>query len=364
MRFLLPFAIVPGIVSACTTPPAPTCTGDVIVLAEAPDFSASTLGTLSLESGVATMQKQNSSLQDPVLATSGLQHFVIARKTNVIYALDGCANSIASYSALSQDEITAGLDANPQDVAVDDTGAIWIARFHLPSLLITSPLQAVDLSKFDSDGNPDMSSVKIVGKNAFIALERLTQVGVNLVSQQTSQVVVLDTDTKLLVKTIDLAGHNPFGQMVLSDGKIWLAEPGNFNDAAETAAGIETIDPLTMDHALVVPETALGASAVEVAANATCAAAIVADSTPLNATSLVSFSVDGTNLSKPAISTPNFSLRGLLWTNETPSRLLVGDATNAGGTFYVHVYTADANCALTQVELWAMPNMPALAFAD
>ena len=344
--------------AACYSPPPPTCAGDVIVLAEAPDFSASTIGTLSPATGVVTMQSGGTSLQDPVLATSGLQHFVISRKTNVIYALDGCANSGAQWSALSPGDT----DANPQDVAVDSNGALWIARLALPTLLITSPLQTVDLSQFDSDANPDMSSVKIVGKSAFVALSRLNPYPE---SHQTSQVIVLDTDTKQLVKTIDLAGHNPFGPMVVSAGKIWLAEPGNFDDATESAAGIETIDPQTMDHTLVVAETTLGASVAEVSANVSCAAAIVADSTASNATSLVSFSVDGSNLSKPVLSTPNFSLRGLLWTNESPPRLLVGDATNEGGTFSVHVFSADPQtCALTKVTDFAMPNMPALAFAD
>ncbi|HEX4513079.1 MAG TPA: hypothetical protein VH054_06065, partial [Polyangiaceae bacterium] len=307
--------------------------------------------------------------QDPVLATSQLRHFVISRKTNVIYELDGCASPTKQYSALTVDEVSALADADPQDVAVDSNGALWIARFDLPSILITSPLQTIDLSAFDADGRPDMSSVKIIGHHAFVALERLTVVGQNFVSQQPSQVAVLDTDTKELVKTITLVGRNPFGQMVVSPEtgptKIWLAEPGNFSDAGETAAGIETIDPLTFASTLVVSETALGASAVEVAANASCAAAIVADATTENATSLVSFSLDGTNLSKPVLSTPNFSLRGLLWTNETPARLLVGDATNSGGNFFVHVFSADPQtCALTKVADWAMPNMPALAFAD
>ncbi len=346
-----------ALATACYSPPPPTCTADVIVLAEAPDFSASELGTLSIATGVASMQS-GSLLQDPVLATSGLQHFVISRKTNVIYEIDGCANTGKQYSALAAGDT----DANPQDVAVDSNGALWIARCDHPSLLITSPLQTIDLSTFDSDGIPDMSSVKIVGNHAFVALERLNPYPQ---SQQASQVVVLDTDTKQLVKTITLAGRNPFGQMRVSAGKIWLAEPGNFSDANETEAGVETIDPLTFDSKLVVPETTLGASVVEVAANVSCAAAIVADATPENATSLVSFSIDGTNLSQPVLSTPNFLLRGLLWTQDTPPRLLVGDATNSGGTFFVHVFSADTQtCALTKVADWAMPNMPALAFAD
>ena len=208
-----------------------------------------------------------------------------------------------------------------------------------------------------------MSSVKIVGNRR--VRRALAAEPVSDVRNRRRRSSCSTRRTQTLVKTIDLAGHNPFGQMVVAAGKLWLAEPGNFTDAAETAAGIETIDPLTMDHTLVVGETTLGASAVQVAASVTCAAAIVADSTPANATSLVSFSPDGTNLSKPVLSTPGFSLRGLMWTNDTPPRLLVGDATNTGGTFYVHVFSAaPQTCALTKVADWAMPNMPALAFAD
>jgi len=145
-----------------------------------------------------------------------------------------------------------------------------------------------------------------------------------------------------------------------------FSAPGNFNDATESAAGVETIDPITMDHTIVMAETAVGGSVAEVAANVSCGAAIVADASTQNATSLVSFAVDGSHLSAAVLSTPGFSLRGLLWTNETPPRLLVGDATNSGGTFYVHVFSADAQtCALTKAGPdMAMPNMPALAFAD
>jgi len=357
MRRLLLLAL-----AACYQPAAPTCTGSVIVLAEDINYSSSSIGSIDPATGVATMLSGGTTLNDPVLATSGLRNFVISRKTpEVVYEIDHCGHSGEQHSAMAQDEIAAGLDANPQDVAVDDTGALWIARLGIPSVLITSPLQTVDLSAFDSDGNPDMTAVKIVGKNAFVALSRLNPYPE---SHQTSQVVVLDTDTKKLVTTISLAGHNPV-QMVVAAGKIWLAEPGNFSDAAEVAAGVETIDPLRMDHDMVLSEATLGASVLQVAASVTCAAAIVADSTAVNATSLVSFAPDGTHLSQPVLSTPGFLLRGLMWTSDATPRLLVGDATNAGGTFYVHVFSADAQtCALTKVADWAMPNMPALAFAD
>ena len=135
--------------------------------------------------------------------------------------------------------------------------------------------------------------------------------------------------------------------------------------ASETGGGVAGAEPTAWRGTLVVPEQRLGASVTEIAVSATCGAAITADPTPnVNATSLVTFALDGSSVSQPALSTPDFSLRGLLWLNDGSGRLLVGDKTNAGGTFNVHVFVASATCALTKVTDWTMPSMPALAFAN
>jgi hypothetical protein len=344
--------------ASCYTPPAPTCTGSVIVLAEAPDYSASTLGTIDLVAGVATLQKSNVVLQDPVLATSALRNFVISRKGEAIYEIDHCGSANSNqFSALAPGETG---DVDPQDVAVAKNGNLWITRLLVPSLLVTgAPLTTIDMSAFDSDGNPDMKSVDIIGDQAFVTLERLNPYPE---SHQASQIAVLDTNTTKLVKTITLAGHNPT-MTVVKNGLLWLAEPGNYSDAGESAAGVEAIDPSSMTTSIMIPETTFGASVSEIAVSSNCGAAITADATPtVNATSLVTFALDGSKVSPPALSTPGFSLRGLLWTNEAPPRLLVGDATNSGGTFYVHVFSADAACVLTKITDWPIA-MPALVFA-
>ena len=254
---------------------------------------------------------------------------------------------------------------NPQDVAVDSTGAIWIARLPLPPVTATSVLvlaqsavTAIDLSSFDSDGYPDASSIRIVDGRAFVALERLNPYPA---STQPSEIAVLDTATKTGVATIQLAGRNPFGLMVESPGKLWLAEPGNFADAAEPDAGIEVVDTTTLKSSLLISETTLGASVAQVAIGALCGAAIVADSTSDNRTSLVSFTLDGKTMATALGPTTGFDLRGLVWTAN--GELLVGDERSSASGFPVHVFSADGACALTPGADLSLPNLPAFAFA-
>lgn len=261
---------------------------------------------------------------------------------------------------------------NPQDVAVAPSGALWIARLGVanetpipPSILVegVGTPTTIDLSKFDADGNPDASSVRIVGDRAFVTLERLT----NDVSVQPSQMIVLDTSTLALVTNVTLAGRNPFGQMHESNGNLWLADPGNFNDAGEADAGIEVFDTTAMTSALVATEADLGGSVVEVAVSSdgACGAAILADASTANRTSLVSFSIVNAklvNVTTLVSPTDGFDLRGLFWT-AGDSKLLVADTRATQTGFPAHVF-ANAACTLSPDADLFIAAEPALAFAQ
>lgn len=302
--------------------------------------------------------------RDPVLATSAGRHFLINRDQNVdmVYELGSCGHGDTGFSTLAYGETSW---SDPQDVAVDSTGVVWVARFLVPSLLVRrAESTTIDLSKLDPDGNPDMSSIRIIGTRAFVALERLTASPSGFASTQKSQIAVLDTTTLGLVQTITLQGRNPLGLMFESNGKLWLADAGDpeLQNANEPDAGIEVVDTASLTSTLLIPEPTLGASAIEVAVNGTCGAAILADATPdVNHTSLVSFSLDGSNLATAIAPTPGFDLRGLAWLPD--GRLLVGDTQPKVGGFPVHVLTPSASCALTAGVDLTVPDLPALAFA-
>lgn len=365
MRRLLGSALV---AAACAPQSSTSCPSGVLVVST--DEQLSTMvGVLPLDGTPAALVSGTELGSDPVLATSAGRHFLINRSpgADVLFELDSCGHGISQVSTLAYQEPA---PSDPQDVAVAPDGSLWIARLLRPSLFVTRATPTtIDLSQFDADGNPDASSVRIVGQNAFVALERLT----NDVSQQPSQIVVLDTTSLALVTTITLKGRNPFGLMTESAGRLWLAEPGNFSDASEADAGIEVVDTTAMTSTLLMSEATLGASVTELAVSAIgaqapgqvtgCGAAIVADATPnVNRTSLVSFSLDGKTFATALGPTDGFDLRGLAWTSD--GKLLVGDKRPGQSGFPVHVFTASPpTCVLEPGPDLAVPFLPALAFA-
>jgi hypothetical protein len=254
---------------------------------------------------------------DPVLATSAGRHFLINRDQNIdqFWEVDSCGHgSQQPWSTRAYGE-TAWSD--PQDVAVDSTGRPWVARFFAPSILIkgetdTETDTTIDLSHLDPDGNPDMSSIRIVDGRAFVALERLSPASSGFVSTQKSEIAVIDTTSLGLVQTITLAGRNPIGLMSESSGKLWLADAGDpeLQNANEPDAGIEVVDTQSLTSTLLIPETTLGASAIEVAVSATCGAAILADATTVNHTSLVDRSDARLRLARPRVAPRRTSLGG------------------------------------------------------
>jgi hypothetical protein len=157
----------------------------------------------------------------------------------------------------------------------------------------------------------------------------------------------IDVATATVETSVTLAGRNPFGTMQSSEGILWLAEPGNFDDATEADAGVERFDTSTSTTALVVREADLGGSVAQVSVSADCAVAIVADATAVNATSLALFDPGSGDVlaqaSASPLATDGFYLEGLAWSG---GALLVGDRRRASSGYPVHVF--DGAC--TPVE--------------
>jgi DNA-binding beta-propeller fold protein YncE len=349
-----------ALLCACdTSPVASGCPSGVLVVTETPDYTASNIGVLPLDGTPPQLLSGNELGTDPALSTSQGRHFLIARDRDTIFEVDPCGRAIAQYSARAVGETG---PTDPQDVAVAPDGSLWVARFDVPSALVI-PTQGtgttIDLSAFGPNGNPRMTSVRIIGNKAFFALERLTlQSDGSFDSIEPSQIVVLDTTSRTVLTTVTLAGQNPLGLMVEESGKFWLADSGNIADPPQPTQGVEVFDTQASTSKLLLSGTTLGGAVVEVSSNGACGAAIVANDTAANNTSLVSFSVDGSNLAMTLPPAAGYDLRGLLWT--TDGRLLLGDKTG----YAVHTFTPNATCALMEGPDLPLPSMPALAFAN
>ena len=330
----------------------PTC-GASDALWVASDYSSSAVGALALSGNVTSTVGRVDLGADPALSVSRGRAFFVARDTDTVFELDPTCGTPTRQFNVHQASFAGSSD--PQDVAAASDGSLWVPLFDVPEVVILSPsgdlAGSIDLSSYDGDGNPNASSIAIVdtpaGEKAFVALGRLDDAA-DFASEQPSWMLRVDVATATVEAHVVLAGRNPFGVMQNDDGILWLAEPGNFDDATESDAGVERFDTSNSTTALVAPETALGGSVAQVSVSAGCGAAIVADATlHVNAESLALFDPATGQVLAPASASPlatgGFDLEGLSWSS---GALLVGDRRRVSSGYPVHVF--DGACAPVQ----------------
>ncbi len=346
------------------------CPADSVLVVVSDYDQTSEVGYLPLDGPPAVLGSSVALGGDPAFAVSGGRQFFLNRTTAAIFevGLSPCGKGTHSFSALQAGEQPGNID--PQDVAVAPDGSLWIARFLTASQLVLgpggAPLATVDLSFLDADGNPDASSVRIAtsqgAPKAFFALGMLRGAR----STQPSLMAVVDLATRKVEGTVTLAGRNPFGLMTEQGGNFYLAEPGSFDADHESDAGVERFSPATRTGSLLLRESQLGGSVVQVAiGNGGCGAAILADATPnLNRTVLVTFDANSgqttQTFSSPSYGpTPGFDLTGLVWVDD---RLLVGDRRKVDAGYAVHTFYRGDSCLLGKGPDLFLP-LPPVAFA-
>ncbi|MEI7893267.1 MAG: hypothetical protein WCI05_09250 [Myxococcales bacterium] len=340
MRRVVAFSVLVG----CSgTTPEPSAVDGIVVAAS--DYSSSAVGAVALDGGSSLFVGFDLG-KDPALAASRGRAFFLARDEDTLFELDTSTGKPKSRRSFFDPSL--GFVSNPQDIAVAPSGDLWIPLYNVPTLLVLgSGERRIDLSRFDSDGNPQASAVRMLDINgvtkAFVTLERLDDLDM-LRSKQSSLVVRLDVATEKVDGELELEGRNPFGGLREFGGVFFLATPGNFDVSEESHAGIERMDPVALTSRVIASEQALGGSVAEVAVTDHCGAAIVADATPnVNATSLVTFDPDTGEVFVPAsrsqLSTSGYDLRALEWRDGV---LLVGNWRESR----VHVFDRVGTCGL------------------
>lgn len=322
--------------------PAGACTSPEIVVA-ASDYTSSALGS-ARGRGPQTLTTGFDLGKDPQLTEAAGRLFFLARDTDQVFELDRCGAPIGRVSLAG----AAGSGAtNPHDIAVAPDGALWATLYNRAAIAIAREgrvVRTIDLSAYDDDGNPQADAIRIVdvggAAKAFVTLERLDDRD-RLRSLRPSQMLVIDVATETPEGTITLLGRNPFNRLVEHDGRLLIAAPGNFDDGAESGAGIEAFDVRTRTSRLLLEERDLAGSVAEISVEGSCGVAIVAGPTKdINPTWLVTFdAVTGQILagtSAPVFGpTPGYDLQGLAWRD---GRLYVGDRRRGPGGHPVRVF--------------------------
>jgi hypothetical protein len=227
---------------------------------------------------------------DPALSASRERFFAVVRDQHIVYEIDPLTLALRQKFVAYEDAelqtsrtlacelIVKGI--NPQDVAVDADGRLWVTRFEQPTVAIIEPdgsfSGTVDLSAYaDADGIPEASAVHVSGDRAYVTIERLDRCG-GWASTGPGVIVEIDIATRKAVKSIELGGANPFGRLVpapwdSSGNTVAVALAGNFlsiddGDAAAivdlksgTATGFgreAELDGSVVEVALAAPDEA------------------------------------------------------------------------------------------------------------
>lgn len=328
-----------------SAPAPPACEGVEIIVA-ASDYSRSLVcGAPGCAEGPRTVGADLG--EDPQLAASGGRAFFLARSEDLVFELDPrCGTPIARFGLAPPERPPGARTSNPHDAAAAPDGSVFVVLYNEPRIAIVEDgvvTGGIDLSAYDPDGNPQADAIRIVDvggvSKAFVSLERLDDAG-GLRSTRPSQMLRIDVASRVVEAAVELAGRNPFNPMSELGPFLYLAAPGNFDDAAEDAAGVEQFDTRTSTSRLVVSERDLGGSVAEVAVGEGCAAAIVAGPEPnVNPTALATFDpVTGrvfATANAPALGpTPGYDLQGLAWRGRF---LYVGDRRRGPSGYPVHV---------------------------
>ena len=326
------------ITAACVTPEttATTCADARLeqpLLVLASDLrTTSGLGRLDAEGCLTEVAGGLALSGDTWIATSAGRAFVLDRAEGLVHRID--PESLQIVETLRAYE-AGEARANPQDVAVDAAGRVWATRFDRPVILVLGEggaiLRRVDLTPFaDADGNPEAAAITLLDGVAYAALEMLDAEAEGAIYPPAGpgQVLAIPGDPAAPLRTITLAGRNPFGRFAAApwDGRLLaIATPGDFG-AITPGDGIDLVDTVAGMARRIISEEALAGSATEVAlAGPSEAYAIAAGTEPgVNPTRVVAFDPGTGQVTRVLAEAAGFYHWGLVVTGD---HVVVGDRT-------------------------------------
>jgi hypothetical protein len=230
--------------------------------------NASALGRMEAD-GCYTELADISLGADPDLAFSGGRPFVSIRDKGVVLEIDTSTLRATQTFAIPTAD---GSAPNPQDVAVAPSGDLLVTRYNTDSVALLQPdgslRREISLASVsDPDGIPEMTAVRVLGAQAFVALELLPRPELTPANVPGAIAVIDLNDLDAAVESFALHAKNPFGHLipVLDDpsgSTVSMAMPGDIH-AISATDGIEVIHLDTRESELIIDENALGGSAVE-----------------------------------------------------------------------------------------------------
>lgn len=258
------------------------------------DYTSGSLASLSLTgtmspaptsgtTGITTVHS------DATLVTYSHYVFVINR-----YGADNIQVLDAANNMSLVKQYSTGNGSNPQDMVVTSLTKAYISLYGTDNVLIVNPLTGeqtgtISLAAFaDSDGNPEMGDMLLVGTKLFVAVQRL----VSWVPDGPGQLAVIDTSTDMLIDTdsstsgtqgVTLAGQDPVAMTYdEGTGKI-LVSCAEVYSTTTYLKGIDSVNPSTYAAVQLIDKSTLGGSPSSiVTVSSTLGYVVISDSSYVN----------------------------------------------------------------------------------
>jgi hypothetical protein len=143
--------------------------------------------------------------EDPVIRRVGDELFIVNRASgNNVTILDARTFGLV-------EQLATGAGSNPQDVAVVDD-KLYVPAFGTAGVVVVTrgsgATTTIDLSAFDTDGEPNCVSAYRVDTDVYVACELLDA---NFSPRGAGKIAVIDTTTDTVRTMLTMDNQNPFG---------------------------------------------------------------------------------------------------------------------------------------------------------
>jgi DNA-binding beta-propeller fold protein YncE len=208
---------------------------------------------------------------DPVAAASRGQAFIVNRLSfDNVQILDPAGGFTVAR------QFSTGNGSNPHDALSPDGRRIYVPRYEAPfnDLLIAdastgATLGTIPLGSLATNSSGTPRPDRLVAANGLV-LVTLENIDATFSEYGPGILAFVDPASDTVVKSIVLAGQNPFGPPSINpdDGDVYLAEAGIFQGILPMAltGGIEVIDPISLTtRGILVDDDDLGGNVTGVA---------------------------------------------------------------------------------------------------
>jgi hypothetical protein len=166
---------------------------------------------------------------DSVLRSDGQRLFVVNRTANNVTVIGRDGSQIGWRV---EQQFSTGADSNPQDVAIVGD-KVYLPLYGSKDLLVrdlvTQEQKGIDLSSYDTDGNPDANSASVVGGKVLVTLDLLDWSGMFPVPRGNGKVVLVDPTSDTVVGDVPLSYENPYGFMFPWNGGAVVASVTDYS---------------------------------------------------------------------------------------------------------------------------------------